>query len=119
MSPISPSGHMPSPFTEKLQLVLKLLSMSGARLASELAIDKSVVSRWLKGSVQPSDHNLSRLSALVATRVEGFRTLDWEREPENLAAMFGADPESIPSMRAATPPAQRGLPLPIWDQMVA
>lgn len=106
-----------TPFSEKLRLVLKMLSMSAAKLASELAIDKSVVSRWLKGSVQPSAHNLSLLSALVATRVEGFRTLDWERSVESLAALFGVDPRAIPAMRPPEPP--RALPLAIWDQMVS
>ena len=93
---------MTTPFAEKLRLVLKMLSMSGAQLASEVEIDKSVVSRWLKGSVQPSAHNLSRLSAVVAARVPGFSTLDWERTPESLAAR----------------PA-KALPLAIWDQMIA
>jgi hypothetical protein len=94
-----------------------MLSMSGGRLASELAIDKSVVSRWLKGSVQPSAHNLSLLSALVATRVEGFRTLDWERSPESLAALFGVDPDVLPALRPPAPPG--ALPLAIWDAMVS
>jgi hypothetical protein len=106
-----------TPFSDKLRLVLKMLSMTAGKLAAELAIDKSVVSRWLKGSVQPSAHNLSLLSALVATRVEGFRTLDWERSPESLAALFGVDPDAIPTMRRPEP--VRALPLAIWDQMVA
>jgi transcriptional regulator with XRE-family HTH domain len=105
------------PFAENLRLVLKLLSMSAAELASELAVDKSVVSRWLNGSVQPSAHNLSRLSALVAGRVGGFRALDWERTPESLAEVFGADPRAISSLRPAPPPS--GMPFAIWDQMVA
>jgi transcriptional regulator with XRE-family HTH domain len=83
-----------TPFSDNLRLVLKLLSMSAARLASELAVDKSVVSRWLNGSVQPSAHNLSRLSAFVAGRLVGFRALDWERTPESLAETFGADPRA-------------------------
>ena len=103
-------------FSENLRLVLKMLSMSGAQLASEMEIDKSVVSRWLKGSVLPSAHNLSRLSALIATQVEGFCSLDWEREPESLAEMFGADLEVIPTFRPSRP--SPGLPLPIWDLMV-
>jgi transcriptional regulator with XRE-family HTH domain len=107
-----------TPFSEKLRLVLKMLSMTAGRLASELAIDKSVVSRWLKGSVQPSAHNLSLLSALVATRVEGFRTLDWERSPEGLAALFGVDPGAMSTVRPVAPSPQ-GLSLAIWDQMVA
>ena len=106
-----------TPFSENLRLVLKLLSISAAKLASELAVDKSVVSRWLNGSVQPSAHNLSRLSALVAGRVDGFWSLDWERTPESLAEIFGVDPRSISNLRAAQQPA--GLSFAIWDQMVS
>ncbi|WP_309604108.1 helix-turn-helix transcriptional regulator [Phenylobacterium sp.] len=108
---------MTTPFSEKLRLVLKLLSMSSARLASELETDKSVVSRWLAGAVQPSAHNLSRLSALVATRLPGFRTLDWERDAESLAQMFGAEPGAFPAILAPRP--IQGLPLAIWDLMIA
>jgi transcriptional regulator with XRE-family HTH domain len=106
-----------TPFSENLRLVLKLLSMSAAGLASELAVDKSVVSRWLNGSVQPSAHNLSRLSALVAGRVGGFRALDWERTPDSLAEIFGADPRAISSLRPAR--QSNGLQFAIWDQMVS
>jgi transcriptional regulator with XRE-family HTH domain len=105
------------PLADNLRLVLKLLSISAARLSSELQIDKSVISRWLNGSVQPSAHNLSRLSDYVATRVDGFRILDWERSPESLAQMFGADPAAIAGLRG--PPQPGGLPIAIWDQMVA
>jgi transcriptional regulator with XRE-family HTH domain len=106
-----------TPFSENLRLVLKLLSMSAAKLASELAVDKSVVSRWLNGSVQPSAHNLSRLSALVAGRLAGFRALDWERTPDSLAERFGADPRATDNLQAARP--SNGLSFDIWDQMVS
>ncbi|HEX2817255.1 MAG TPA: hypothetical protein VHN39_12715, partial [Phenylobacterium sp.] len=85
--------------------------------ASELEADKSVISRWLNGSVQPSAHNLSRLSALIATRVEGFRTLDWDRDLGGLAEIFGVDPDAIPAIRAARAP--NGLPIAIWDHMLS
>ncbi len=106
-----------TPFSENLRLVLKLLSVSAAGLASELAVDKSVVSRWLNGSVQPSAHNLSRLTALVAGRVDGFRAFDWERTPDSLAEQFGADAGAVANLRAARP--SNGLPFAIWDTMVS
>ena len=102
---------MTAPFSDKLRLVLKMLSMSAAQLASEVGADKSVVSRWLTGRVQPSEHSLSRLTAVVAARLPGFRTLDWERSLESLAELFGVNP---------TTGAQRAsprLPIVIWDQM--
>jgi transcriptional regulator with XRE-family HTH domain len=102
---------MPSQFSENLKLVLKLLSLSPATLAASLRIDKSVISRWLNGSVRPSQHNLARLSALVAARVEGFTVLDWERDPASLGSLFGAElPAGVPA---------HGLPLAIWDEMIA
>lgn len=108
---------MTTPFSEKLRMVLKMLSMTSAQLASELEVDKSVVSRWLKGAVQPSTHNLSRLSALVAGRIGGFRTIDWERDPEDIGKMFGAAPEAInAAVRQTRPPG--GLPIAIWEQIV-
>jgi len=67
--------------------------------------------------VQPSPHNLSRLSALIATRVDGFRSLDWERDLRGLAELCGADASAIPAMAPAKPAAP-GLPIAIWDQML-
>lgn len=67
-------GHFPA----KLELALKACSMSRGRLAAELGVDKSVVSRWLNGANAPSGHNLSSLTAVVAARFEGFTMLDWE-----------------------------------------
>ncbi len=107
---------MTSQFSRNLSLVLKLLSISSAKLAFELEIDKSVVSRWLRGTVSPSAHNLSRLSAFVATRVEGFNALDWERDTEGMAELFGADLEALPGIRP--PAAAPGLPVAVWDQLI-
>lgn len=76
---------------ENLALVLKLLSISSTALAARLETDKSVVSRWLRGSVKPSSYNLSKLTAIVAEHVEGFRTLDWECAPDGLAQIFGVE----------------------------
>ena len=104
---------MTDPFSEKLTLILKVLSMSRARLASELGLDKSVVARWASGATVPSGHNLAQLSALIARSIPGFTALDWDRDMEGLAGLLGVGP---------TPPANgaaRGLPLPFLDQMVA
>ena len=76
-------------FPARLLLVLKALSISRGRLASELAVDKSVISRWLSGGQAPSGENLANLTALVASRRPGFTLLDWEAEPEDLAARLG------------------------------
>lgn len=80
---------MSEPFSAKLSLVIRSLSVSRARLAAELAVNKSVVARWLSGATSPSEHNLARLSALVAGHVPGFTALDWDRDLAALAALMG------------------------------
>lgn len=99
-------------FAAKLALVLGSLSMSGGRMAAEMAVDKSVISRWLNGRAQPSPHNLDSLSAVVARRVPGFRSIDWDRDLSGLATRLGVDPAVVAAAEA------RGLPLPTWDHLI-
>ncbi len=80
-------------FPARLLLSLKALSISRGRLASQLAVDKSVVSRWLSGRQAPTGENLANLTALVAARVPGFTLLDWEADLDALAAKLGVAPE--------------------------
>lgn len=63
-------------FDLKLSFVLKTLVVSNGRLAANLAVDKSVVGRWLSGSVSPSTYNLSRLTQYLATQLPGFTLHD-------------------------------------------
>ncbi len=85
-------------FAPKLAVVLKALAISRGRLAAELGVDKSVVSRWLGGLYTPSGENLSRLTRFVAARVPGFTGLDWDRELVALSSLFGAVPaETLPT----------------------
>jgi transcriptional regulator with XRE-family HTH domain len=106
---------MNEPFSEKLTLVLKVLSMSRARLAAELGLDKSVVARWASGATEPSGHNLAQLSALMARSIRGFTALDWDRDLEGLACLLGVSRGVEPRSAAAT----LGLQLPFLDQAVA
>ncbi|MES2443498.1 MAG: helix-turn-helix transcriptional regulator [Pseudomonadota bacterium] len=87
-----------SNFSERLRLVLKALSISGGRLAADVGVDKSLVSRWCSGSVVPGAHNLARLTQAIAVRHPGFTMLDWELDLSALAARFGV---SVPSAAAA------------------
>jgi transcriptional regulator with XRE-family HTH domain len=96
------------PLAAKLNLVLKAISISRARLASSLGVDKSAVSRWLTGAVTPSAENLARITALVAERAPGFTLLDWERDLASLADALGVNPSS-----AVRAPAQFGDGLPL------
>lgn len=103
-------------FAKKLELVLKVLSMSRARLAADLAVDKSVVGRWVSGAVQPSAHNLSLLSGLIAERVPGFTALDWDRALPAFAGVLGVDLDTGPRTGAG---AIQALPMPLLDQFIA
>ena len=77
----------------RLLLALKALSISRGRLAAALAVDKSVVSRWLSGRQAPSGQNLANLTDLIASRRPGFTQLDWEADLEVLAAKLGVAPD--------------------------
>jgi transcriptional regulator with XRE-family HTH domain len=76
-------------FPTRLRLVMKALSLSRGRLAAELRLDKSVISRWLSGQNAPSGHNLANLTERVAARRPGFTLLDWEADLETLGAKLG------------------------------
>jgi hypothetical protein len=108
--------QMSETFSAKLDLVLKALSISRGRLAADLGVDKSVVGRWVTGAVKPSSHNLSSLTALIAGRVAGFKTLDWDRSFADLANQMGADPSALPGLESHGPP---GLPLAIAEHILA
>lgn len=71
-------------FGAKLALVLKALTLSNGRVAADLEVDKSLVGRWVAGSVRPSAYNLGRLTTLLAERLPGLTLLDWDRPVDDL-----------------------------------
>ena len=79
----------PDSFGEKLRILLKALVLSRTGLASSLNVDKSLVGRWAAGTVIPSEHNLANLTRFVATRVDGFTMLDWDRSSAEFATALG------------------------------
>lgn len=84
-------------FPSRLLLALKALSISRGRLAVELAVDKSVISRWLSGKQAPTGQNLANLTALVASRRPGFNLLDWEADLDTLAGRLGVAESQTPA----------------------
>lgn len=86
-----------SAFGAKLTLVLKALSLSRARLAAELSVDKSLVGRWASGAVTPSTYNLERLTAHIAKARPDFTLLDWDLEPAALARRLGVEAAAAPA----------------------
>jgi transcriptional regulator with XRE-family HTH domain len=101
-------------FAAKLDLVLKALSMSRGRLAADLGVDKSLVGRWASGAVTPSAHNLENLTRLIAGRRDGFTMLDWDRDIDGLADVFGVKAH-MNGNGAAARPVSEGLPLPVLE----
>jgi transcriptional regulator with XRE-family HTH domain len=112
---------MAEPFSAKLDLVLKALTMSRGRLAAELGVDKSLVGRWVSGAINPSAHNLANLTTLIAGRKPGFNLHYWEKDMAGLATLFGVDQEirlAAPALAAVRPaPAVSTTVLPL--EMVA
>jgi transcriptional regulator with XRE-family HTH domain len=83
-------------FGARLTLALKALSMTRGQLASQVGVDKSLTGRWASGAVQPSAHNLARVTRLLAERRPGLTLLDWERSLPEFAALFGVEPAPEP-----------------------
>ena len=91
-------------FGAKLTLVLKALTLSNGRVAAALAVDKSLVGRWVAGSVRPSAYNLARLTAYLATLAPGLTLLDWDLPVAELRRVFETRIGTAPPT-SAIPPA--------------
>ena len=72
--------------------------MSRGRLAAELGVDKSLVGRWVSGAINPSAHNLTNLTTLIAGKMPGFNLHHWDADLAALAGLFGVDLEAIRGM---------------------
>ena len=79
-------------FPEKLGLAMRAVSYSRVALAQALGVDKSLIGRWLSGSVHPTEHNLTRLTGLIAASNPAFRLVDWFCDVPDFAAGLGLPP---------------------------
>jgi hypothetical protein len=102
-----------APFSRKLDIVLKALSMSRGRLAQEAGLDKSLVGRWVAGTVHPSSHNLEKVTAAIARRHPGFSMLDWDRPLAALAERLGGSVEAPAVPAGVLPPGTLTFPFDI------
>lgn len=101
-------------FGARLELALKALSITRARLAADLSVDKSLVGRWISGSVKPSAHNLARLTQHIAGRRPGFTMLDWEGDAAAFAVKLGVEEAA-----AASPGPAGFLPDAVMQEALA
>jgi adenylate cyclase len=92
-------------FARKFRLALEALNWSRTRCARELGMDKSVVSRWASGVMAPTEHNLTRFTALIQQFHPRFQAGDWRLDAGAFAALFRA--KGPASLLAGKP---RGLP---------
>lgn len=76
-------------FGGKLAIALKATSLSRVAAAQALGVDKSLLGRWLSGAVHPTEHNLARVTALLADRSPGFRMADWDAPLDDFAGRLG------------------------------
>jgi transcriptional regulator with XRE-family HTH domain len=87
---------MPKPiairdFARKLDIVTKRLNWSRTRLAQAVAVDKSVVARWAKGSSQPTANSLMQLNQAITGSMPAFNAADWDLPAEQFARRIGLD----------------------------
>lgn len=90
-------------FARKLGLALNAVNLSRAGLASRLGVDKSLVSRWTSGQIQPSNHNLARIGELFAELRPGFSNVLWSRSVTEFARFFEIDFGKSEQPAAANP----------------
>lgn len=76
-------------------MALQALGISRTRAAAALAVDKSLVGRWASGANHPTEHNLTRITALVAAGFPDFSVQDWQRPPDDFARLLRLDPALV------------------------
>ena len=74
-------------FAEKFRIPLEALNWSRARCARELSVDKSVISRWASGRATPTEHNLTRFTALIQQVLPRFRASAWRLDTASFATL--------------------------------
>lgn len=73
---------------DRLTRALAALNVSRARLAAVVGVDKSVVGRWTRGLMRPSEHNLSLITAWIAHQRPGFDMTAWAASATRFAALL-------------------------------
>jgi hypothetical protein len=98
-----PMSRAPADLAIKLDLALKLANMSKGRLALETRVDKSLVGRWVRGLVVPSEHNLVSMTEALSRKFPGFNLASWHLQPEAFAKSIGGAFPLAPSSAPIAP----------------
>ena len=102
-------------FAEKFQHVLEALNWSRTRCAREMGVDKSVVSRWASGGARPTEHNLTRLTAMIQQVHPRFRAGDWRLVTAQFADRFRTEPNA--SSHTPLPSGRPSVAILAFDNM--
>lgn len=94
-------------FSQKFRLALETLNWSRTRCAHELGVNKSVVSRWASGRTTPTEHNLTRFTAMLQQAHPHFQAGAWRLG----VAPFGTLLQDC-AAASASAPAVRPPPMP-------
>lgn len=68
--------------------------MSRVALAQQVGVDKSLVGRWVKGTIHPGEHNLTRLTGVFQQHFPELTLADWFAEEPVLAQRIGITPQN-------------------------
>jgi hypothetical protein len=106
-------NRAPADLSLKLDFALKQANMSKGRLAADAHVDKSLVGRWARGLIVPSEHNLTVVTEILARKFPGFNLASWHWPMEAFAASLGGalafDRPRPPAPAAAAAPAANFL----------
>jgi hypothetical protein len=102
-------SRAPIDLSAKLDFALKRANMSKGRLASEAHVDKSLVGRWARGLIVPSEHNLAVVTEVLARKFPGFNLASWHFSMEAFAESVGA-PFTLDAPRRPPAPATDSAP---------
>ena len=98
-------------FAAKLRLAMQRANLSSVQLAHDVGVDKSVVTRWLAGTLRPADHSVAALSSVLARHVAQFSRADWTLSEPDFAARLGVTPPARvaqPALHNLLAPLLRG-----------
>lgn len=100
-----PRGPAIESFADKLRLAMGFANLSRAQLAQAVGVDKSIIARWLAGTLRPGDYTLTALTQALAGPVPGLRRADWDLSAAAFAARLGLPAPILPSasVQAASP----------------
>lgn len=114
------TSHSNPGFVARLTRFLVEANLSRAALARAIEVDKAVVSRWLSGANEPSNHNLMKLTEFARRHDPDITMADWciaapsQLNPAPTAADLITTGISITGLRTPPSPALDAVHEGLW-----